>query len=139
MSRLFIEEIKSEIESLKKKKAATAELTIVTGKLGYNLIIEYIMPLIEANLPQIKLGILYVPNRLFGETVTVSGLLSGRDIIETVKMSKNISDRIVLPPNSVNNDGILIDNLSPSDLSDELQKEILIPESSFLEDSIINI
>jgi hypothetical protein len=97
------------------------------------------MPLIEANLPKLKIGILSVPNTLFGETVTVSGLLSGRDIIETVRRSENVSSRLVLPPNSINHDGLLIDNFLPSELRDELQKEILIPESNFLEDSILNI
>jgi putative radical SAM enzyme (TIGR03279 family) len=139
MSRLFVEEIKDEIRNLNKHRSAVSEFTIVTGKLGYKLITEYIMPLIEANLPKLKIGILSVPNTLFGETVTVSGLLSGRDIIETVRRSENVSSRLVLPPNSINHDGLLIDNFLPSELRDELQKEILIPESNFLEDSILNI
>ena len=139
MSRLFIEETKNEIKNLKKIHAATAGFTIVTGKLGYKLINEYIMPMIETNLPELKVGLLSVPNTLFGENVTVSGLLSGKDIIETVKRSKEIADRIVLPPNSINHDGLLIDDFSPLELQDELQKEILVPESNFLEDSIINI
>ncbi|MCD6380340.1 DUF512 domain-containing protein, partial [bacterium] len=139
MSRLFIEDIKGEIKNLMKRSTGFAEFTIVTGKLGYKLITEYIIPLIEANIPKLKIGILSVPNSLFGETVTVSGLLSGRDIIETVKRSENVSDRLVLPPNSINHDGLLIDNFLPSQLRDELQKEILVPESNFLEDSILNI
>jgi len=139
MSRLFIEETKNEIEKLKKRHLAAAEFTIVTGKLGYKLINKYIMPMIEANLPELKVGLLCVPNTLFGENVTVSGLLSGRDIIETVKRSNNIFDRIVLPPNSINHNGLLIDDFSPSELQDELQKEILVPVNTFLEDSIITI
>jgi len=139
MSRLFIENIKERIENLKKNHISGSEFSIVTGKLGYKLITEYITPLIKEHLPQIRMGILCVPNNLFGETVTVSGLISGRDIIETVKHSKNVSGRIVLPPNSLNHDGVMIDNILPSELRDELHKEILVPEDNFLEDSIITV
>ncbi|MDZ7859935.1 MAG: DUF512 domain-containing protein [Candidatus Krumholzibacteriota bacterium] len=137
MSRLFIEEIRSEIKNLRRQTNIASEFTVVTGKMGYNLISEYVIPLIERDLAGLKINLISVPNKLFGDSVTVSGLLSGRDIIEKVTKSENISGPIVLPPNSFNNEGLLIDNYSIADLRDELKKEIIVPESNFLENTIV--
>ncbi|HMA77489.1 MAG TPA: DUF512 domain-containing protein [Candidatus Krumholzibacteriaceae bacterium] len=137
MSRLFIEEIKNEIKNLRRQTDIASEFTVVTGKLGYNLISEYLIPIIKKDLTGLKINLIYVPNKLFGDSVTVSGLLSGRDIIEEINKFENISGPIVLPPNSFNNEGLLIDNYSISDLRNELKKEIIVPESNFLENSIV--
>lgn len=137
MSRLFIEEIKNEIKNLRRQTDIVSEFTVVTGKLGYNLISEYLIPIIEKDLTGLKINLISVPNKLFGDSVTVSGLLSGRDIIEEVNKFENIAGPIVLPPNSFNNEGLLIDNYSISDLRNELKKEIIVPESNFLENSIV--
>ena len=56
---------------------------------------------------------LAVPNRLMGESVTVTGLLSGDDILHALKR-KRVS-RIYLPSVCLRDAGDLsLDNLSPS-------------------------
>jgi len=60
----------------------------------------------------LKCETLLVKNSLFGNTVTVSGLLSGRDILSSLKTGKKDHDLIVLPENLLNRERKFIDNLS---------------------------
>ena len=55
--------------------------------------------------------VIEVPNRYFGTSVTVAGLLAGRDILEAVGASIP-GDLIVLPAEALNSDGIFIDGIS---------------------------
>jgi hypothetical protein len=51
-----------------------------------------------------------VENALFGRTVTVSGLLGAGDISKKVNSIKRKYDRVILPPNCVNDEGKFIDD-----------------------------
>ena len=53
---------------------------MVTGAAAFRLI-EYIAKSVEKKVPNIKIEVVKIPNRLFGERITVAGLLCGRDII----------------------------------------------------------
>jgi putative radical SAM enzyme (TIGR03279 family) len=57
-----------------------------------------------------------VPNRLFGPSVTVSGLLSGRDMLGGLSGIRD-ADLICLPPAVVNPDGLTLDGLSIEDMA----------------------
>lgn len=57
-------------------------------------------------------SVLLVKNQLFGDSVTVSGLLSGRDILSSLKAEGRDYDLIVLPENLLSREGKFIDNLS---------------------------
>lgn len=86
--------------------------------------------------PKYNLDIKLIPvtNTLFGPKVTVSGLLPGRDIIDTLKRRKLKSDQpIVLPPNCLNYDGLFIDDLTITDLENELNMKVIQASYSFRE------
>jgi putative radical SAM enzyme (TIGR03279 family) len=82
-----------------------------------------------------------VVNRFYGESVTVSGLLTGRDIISALKILKHVQDApdetVILPPNCLNDDGLFLDDLSPGDVSRELGVRVVQgeydPVATFLE------
>jgi putative radical SAM enzyme (TIGR03279 family) len=57
-----------------------------------------------------------VPNRFFGASVTVSGLLTGADIIRALE-GTGPDETIVLPPNCLNSDGLFLDDLTPDDIA----------------------
>jgi len=66
---------------------------------------------------------LAVPNRLMGESVTVTGLLGGDDILHALKR-KRVS-RIYLPSVCLRDAGdLFLDNLSPSDIARETGAEV---------------
>ena len=56
-----------------------------------------------------------VRNRYFGESVTIAGLLGGRDILEALGPSQD-GDIIVLPAEALNADDVFIDDLARSEL-----------------------
>ncbi len=66
-----------------------------------------------------------VVNRFFGESITVSGLLTGRDIIDAFRGEED-DGVLVLPPNCLNRDGLFLDDLTPADLVGELNREIIV-------------
>jgi putative radical SAM enzyme (TIGR03279 family) len=56
-----------------------------------------------------------VTNTLFGESVTVSNLLPGRDLLEAVEHARRQGPRpdlVLLPPKVVNADGLFLDDLA---------------------------
>lgn len=60
--------------------------------------------------PNIDLDVKRVTNRFFGRSVTVSGLLCGQDLDRAVTQYGAAYDRVLLPPNCVNDDGRFLDD-----------------------------
>jgi putative radical SAM enzyme (TIGR03279 family) len=135
--RRFIESVEHDAEKLRNRAAPPFGMTIVTGALGGRFMRRYVVPLLASRLPACRLQLLVVRNRLFGNRVGVSGLLAGRDIIRTFRRRGKATSCLVLPPNAVNHDGLLIDDLSPGDIGLELGVPVLMPEDTFLEDHVV--
>ena len=70
-----------------------------------------------------------VTNRLLGESVTVSGLLAGRDIVETLGRVPT-AGRVLLPPNCINEEGRLLDDMHPEDLARESGLDVRVAAGS---------
>jgi hypothetical protein len=98
---------------------------------------NYILDEITENLPGLELRIIRVNNSLFGNKVGVSGLIAGRDILDTIRKEGNVSGCLVLPPNCVNHEGIMIDGYEPSGLAGILGVNVVIPEHHFLEKKVL--
>jgi NifB/MoaA-like Fe-S oxidoreductase len=64
----------------------------------------------------VAVAVVPVENGLFGLSVTVSGLLSGHDIICALKEAER-ADVVVLPPNLTNPDGLTLDGLELDDMA----------------------
>ncbi len=137
MCRLFIEDIERNAVFLMQKGISNIEMTVVTGTLGAKLIKKYIAPVLKNTLPGHRIRFVSVRNRKFGSTVGVSGLLTGEDIIDAVKKSGKAKGCLVLPPNCVNYDGVLLDNMTTEEIGKRLGVNVLIPESNFLEKQVI--
>ncbi len=58
-----------------------------------------------------------IENSLFGESVTVSGLLVGMDILTAIKAYEKKADLFIIPSNCLNEDGLFLDDISLSDLT----------------------
>tara|TARA_B100001123_G_scaffold203176_1_gene230414 strand:- start:974 stop:2245 length:1272 start_codon:yes stop_codon:yes gene_type:complete len=63
--------------------------------------------------------VVHVENRYFGDTVTIAGLLGGRDIIDALQNTES-GDLVVLPAEALNADDIFIDNVP----MDEVRKAL---------------
>jgi putative radical SAM enzyme (TIGR03279 family) len=136
MCRLFLQEIEEEMQRISKKPHGELSIALVTGRLGALFLRRYVIPVVERRLPWLRIELIRVDNRLFGETVGVSGLLGGSDIIDAAGGTR--ASCVILPPNALNHDGLLIDDMRPEELESVLGRPVLVPESTFLEESVIS-
>jgi len=110
MVREFWGRFKLLSKKLPQKVAREQNILLVTGVSGAKILRPVAAKLNKIS--GITCRVLSVPNRLFGDSVTVSGLLAGRDIISTMLGSKSSSDLVVLPGNLLNDDGRFLDDMS---------------------------
>lgn len=106
-----------------------------TGISFYPYLRRFIDKLVERERADIT--VIPVENSLFGSSVTVTGLLTGRDVIKTLsgKIDEHAgsSDRpILLIPDSVlrSGDGIFLDNISPQDVEATLGIKVRVIEAT---------
>lgn len=113
LTRLFwsgFTELKSSISSLNVKKR---KIGIVTGELGK----KALMPVIQEfnRMKKVFIKVIPVENNFFGPRVTVTGLLTGQDILTTIKKIDTFSN-IILPGVAVNDKGYFLDDMNIVDL-----------------------
>jgi len=137
MCRLFLKNLRLDASRLGAAAAAPARLTIVTGKLAARFMRSAVAPLVRERAPRLELDFLVVPNRLFGRRVGVSGLLSGEDILRAALERGRPRGCLVLPPNALNHEGLLLDCLRPEDLERALGVPVVVPRGTFLERRVL--
>lgn len=137
MCRLFVKRARRDIERLRRSGLSKSNMTIVTGAIGGLFLKRYVFPMITQQCPQLNIKPIIVRNNLFGRSVGVTGLLSGADIIQAVTRGGGVSGCLVLPPNALNHEGLLIDDCTPKDLEKELGARVFVPRDTFLENRIV--
>ena len=105
------------------------ELSIATAKLAYPYICRMAKRL-EEKFPGIKIHTYCIRNDFFGEKITVSGLITGQDLMAQLKDQK-LGSRLLLPCNMLKMDeDIFLDDFTLQEVSDTLQVPIDIVKSS---------
>ncbi len=130
MLRLLEEEVNEAISTIKRPlffKERT--ITIATGRLAY----EHICMLsrrIEEKYKKIHINVVAIKNDYFGESITVSGLICGQDLISQLK-NKDLGDCLLLPCNMLKQDEeIFLDDITLEELRSALQVDVSIVKSS---------
>jgi putative radical SAM enzyme (TIGR03279 family) len=117
MVRAFLDEFEKRLRRLRKSRLDLRG-TVATGKLFFPILQEC-MERINRRL-ETRLQVCQVENRFMGRNIAVAGLLGGEDILSAVS-GKNLGDFLIIPNEALSQgDGILIDNLTLSDLSKRL-------------------
>jgi putative radical SAM enzyme (TIGR03279 family) len=137
MCRHFLEQLEADIARLKRRPPGKMSMTVVTGTLGAKFIRRYVTPLLREGLPSVSLRLLTVRSGLFGPSVGVSGLLSGRDILRSAQRSRTRARCLVIPPNAVNHEQLFLDDMRPSDIERELGVPVVVARTTFLEPRVI--
>lgn len=127
MTRYFINDFQRISSLFPQSLNSSRNLTFITGELAYPVLKEYIIPKIN-KIDGCFADICVVKNHFYGDSVTVSGLLTGRDIITACK-KKDITGEILLPANCLNSDVLFIDGLTVKDISNQLNNKINIIEN----------
>lgn len=126
MIPLFLEEAEEVIREAKRLKPM--KVTVVTGESPYPYLEQFLQRLSEKT--GVDFAAVPIKNRLFGETVSVTGLISGGDILEGLK--KVVAGDVIVVPDVMlkEGEGVFLDDLTVEDLHNALGREILVAEST---------
>lgn len=124
MLRLLETEVKESLQSLdgddRKRK-----LTIATGKLAAPYIQHNVL-CIQEKYPNIEVAICPIRNDFFGESITVSGLVTGQDIRAQLQ-GKDLGERLLLPCNMLRaGENVFLDDITVEELEKELNVPIVV-------------
>ena len=96
------------------KPLPTFTATVATGQSSTGFVGDFLQKLSEKT--GCSLTAAAIPNRLFGASVTVTGLVSGSDIISELK-DKELGQVLLIPEVMLKEgEGCFLDNLTPADL-----------------------
>ncbi len=149
MMRLLITEFEEAFEELlnsseyTKLKDINRSLTIATGKLPYPTLQDFAGRIMD-KFPNMRINVVPIRNDFFGETITVSGLITGNDLISQLKELKtsgtDLGETLNIPVNMLRSgEQVFLDDVTVSDVEKELGIKVVSVEASgkdFL-DSII--
>ena len=131
MLRLLLEEFQEAFEEVAGSdiKVDRQELSMATGLLAYPYIKRMAEQMTEA-FPGLTIHVHPITNEFFGEKITVSGLLTGQDILKQLK-GKELGSRLLLPQNVLRSgETVFLDDLTVEELEKALQVPINIVKSS---------
>ena len=121
MVRHFLEAQSSLGRRLRGKRVRRGRYLLVTGVSMSASIGEFSRRL--NRIPGLEVRAVSVRNRFYGDTVTVSGLLTGGDILHALEGTVR-DETVVIPPNCLNDDGVFLDDVSPHELAEKLGVEV---------------
>ena len=94
-------------------------LSIATGMLAKSHM-EHLASLAMARFPSLRVDVHAIVNHFFGETITVSGLVTGGDLIAQLR-GKELGDTLLIPENMLRHEGdLFLDNVSVADVENAL-------------------
>ena len=136
MMRLLIQEFSDALDTLE-GDGRTRHVSIVSGVLASGYIRELTEKLME-KYPNIQVDVHCIKNKFFGETITVTGLLTGQDIVAQLQ-GKALGDVLLLPMNMLRSgENVLLDDMTTTDIEKALQVPVDIIKSNG-DDLIIKI
>ena len=131
MLRLLEDEFQDAINGLPADALVKKEeiISLVTGKLAYPYL-KKMCETLENKVSGLKINVYAINNEFFGENITVSGLLTGQDIIDQMK-GKEIGERLLLPINVLRSgEDVFLDDIRVQDVEKALQVKVDIVKSS---------
>lgn len=131
MLRLLRDEFSEALSQLDSSQVTKEEyhITIATGRLAAPTIQELCEDYCK-QFPQADITVVPIRNDFFGEMITVSGLLTGQDLIAQLK-ERDLGEKLLLPCNLLRSgEEVLLDDVTLEDLKKTLQVPIDIVKSS---------
>ncbi|MEA4815775.1 MAG: DUF512 domain-containing protein [Lachnospiraceae bacterium] len=129
MTALMEKEFSDCIEKIGENIYINREVSIATGTLAFDFINGLSLRL-NQKFPNLKINLYAVENKFFGSEITVSGLLTGRDIIDALK-DKPLGEFLLLPLNLLRRgENVLLDDIAIEDIEKSLKIPIKIADYS---------
>ena len=128
MIRLLREECKEAFQALPGDEKSR-RVSMATGLLAYPELCR-IADMLKEKYPGTKVQIYPVRNDFFGEKITVSGLITGGDLIRQLK-GKDLGERLLLPCNMFRSEeDVFLDDVTLAEVEEALQVRADIVKSS---------
>ncbi len=134
MTRLLIDEVNQVVDEYLTEHngvpfAGTGKISTVTGLLIYDTIKDVVKRLNDA-MPNVDIVVHPIKNNFFGEKITVTGLLTGGDIISQLR-GEDLGDALLLPSNTLKADeDIFLDDMTLEEFQKALQVPVIIVQSN---------
>jgi len=97
----------------------------LTGRSAEGFLSRTVVPYLRDEVG-LRIKLAAVDNRFWGDTVTVSGLLTGQDLLDYASKLRSSCDLFVLPPNCLNADDLFLDDMPLTSFEKELGRPILV-------------
>lgn len=109
------------------RKVRKRKLSIATGKLASSYLRQYAKE--AADLFGLDISVFEIRNDFFGESITVSGLLCGTDLMAQLK-GKDLGEELLLPVNMFRaGEEYFLDDITKSRVEEELNVKVVIVPS----------
>lgn len=148
MMRLFIDEFQEAFEKFimenetgSKLKNISRTVTIATGKLTYPTMCEFSKQIMD-KIPGIIIHVYAIRNDFFGETITVSGLITGQDLVKQInehRKDTELGDTLLIPANMLRmGEQVFLDDMTIEDVENAVHMKV-VPTGSKGQDFIDSI
>ena len=139
MIRLLLEECKCALDQYESDDRVVS-VSVATGKLAAPYI-EQIAGWVMEKFPNVTIHVYTIINYFFGEKITVSGLITGQDLIGQLK-EVPLGERLLIPINMLRSgEHVFLDDITTDEVESTLQVPLNIVKSSgqYLIDALLGI
>ena len=128
----FLAKFKEETNQFPTVLPEETNVSLAVGTLIYETFQQEVIPVLN-RIDNLNVTLYPITNNFFGESVTVTGLLSGKDIISQLS-SESLGDALWMSHRILNDDQTkTLDDLTLADISKGISCPIYISDDSFLE------
>lgn len=128
MIRLMTEEVRQALEGAE-DDGQKEELSIATGSLAYDWLKKYLDDITKI-FPGRRVHLYKISNDFFGTSITVAGLITGRDLLTQLK-GRPLGRRLLLTENMFRSgEEVFLDDVTKAELESALQVTVNIVKSS---------
>ncbi|MCB9068749.1 MAG: DUF512 domain-containing protein [Calditrichae bacterium] len=131
LTRDLMNTFEDELPELRNPANRPLSISLVTGTLGAEVLKTYFMRKLN-QIPDMFFKLHPIVNEFYGDSIVVSGLLVGRDILKQLKEQRT-GDYIILPPECVNENGVFLDEMTLPELQMRLGKKVIAFPGTFTE------
>jgi len=140
MMRLLMEEFAQAYQAAvedagyhERRQALKRTLTVATGQLACSTLEEFARKLMEAY-PGLVIHVCAIRNDFFGETITVSGLVTGQDLIAQLgkrqRTGEDLGEALLIPANMLRSgEQIFLDDVTVAEVEKALGLQVVPVES----------
>lgn len=135
MMRLLLNEFEEAVNELQEKISvgtldfSSREISMATARLAYPFIRDMAARMMEM-VPGLMIHVYEIRNDFFGEMITVSGLLTGQDLIAQLT-GKELGEALYLPQNVLRSgEEVFLDDVTVTEMEKALQVKVDIIKSS---------